>query len=189
MFLPAAILASIHALYRAHLILAIGTEDQRRQLARKIAEQAVFDCPADGYGWKSSSPTNPPSKDSIARQVNGRLYSWDLFNGNTREPWPNPVGEDITGQHFIPVTGVNHLGGAAPVPPVTTPPVTPPPAVDLPSLEQWLHVEYPQLLAAFRTTHPGVDPPDDWQAFQTYRRLAESHVWTFDRMLAWELAQ
>lgn len=60
---------------------------------------------------------------------------------------------------------------------------------NLPSLDHWLHVEFIQLVEAFKKSQPPGTPfPDDWQAFQTYRRYVEPHVWTFEKMLAWELS-
>ena len=58
--------------------------------------------------------------------------------------------------------------------------------MSLPSLDTWLHVELPQLRAAFEQTHPGEATPDDWYAFQTYRRYVEPQAWPFDRMLRHE---
>jgi hypothetical protein len=62
----------------------------------------------------------------------------------------------------------------------------PPPVV---SLHDWIHVEYPQLVQAYRDTHDGAEPGHEWAAFQTYRRYLEPNVWTFPRMLAWERSQ
>lgn len=106
----------IEALYGLNLSLARGSDDDRRVLTRKIAEQFVFEFGPD-YGCKSSTPTNPQSKDAIAKRENNRLYSWDWQNGTTREPQVKvgSVAEDITGQFFIAVTGINHLADEPPV--------------------------------------------------------------------------
>lgn len=91
--------------------LAMGSDDQRRSLTKMIIEQLVFDFPQDSYSWKSADPGRPPSKDSIARTVGGRLCNWDWQNGQTRQRavQTGQIGEDITGQNPIYVAGVNHL--------------------------------------------------------------------------------
>jgi hypothetical protein len=38
------------------------------------------------------------------------VFAWDLFDGTTRRPHHSPEHIDITGQVFIEVPGVNHLG-------------------------------------------------------------------------------
>lgn len=57
-----------------------------------------------------------------------------------------------------------------------------------PSLDTWINVEYPQLVAAF-TAAWGHPPDHQWAAFQTYRRYMEPDVWPFAKMLAWEGSQ
>jgi hypothetical protein len=112
-----------------------GTDDQRRDLTRAIIEQMVYEMPADGWTWKSADPGRPPSKDSIARLVGGRLCNYDWQSGGTRlrQVQPGQPGDDITGQNPIPVAGVNHLADAPPVvvPPVVVPPYQPPVYTDL----------------------------------------------------------
>lgn len=101
----------IESLYGLHLDMARGTDDQRRELTKMMAQQFAFEYGRE-YGIKSADPTRPPSKDAIAIQFLGRLYSWDWQNGTTREPQVR-VGqeaEDITGQNFIPVEPFNYLG-------------------------------------------------------------------------------
>lgn len=59
--------------------------------------------------------------------------------------------------------------------------------MSLPSLDTWIHVEFPQLLAAYTKTQGHLPEPDfEWAAFQTYRRFMEPDVWPFDRMLRHE---
>lgn len=127
MRLPDGVQQIVNALYAAHLDLANGTDDQRRSLTQLIVEQTVFSFPGEGWGWKSADPNRPLSKDSIAKQQDGRLLNFDLFNGGTRQPNDHPQSEDITGQTFRPWPGVDHLGVApaepgAPTPPPSTPP-------------------------------------------------------------------
>jgi hypothetical protein len=116
MRLPEAVQQTIRAMWPKVAHLHAGSDADRRTGTRIIIEQIVFSHPGQGYGWKASSPNNPPSKDAMARQVDGRLYYVDLIDGTTRQLADlNGEMEDITGQHFIDVAGVNHLG-AAPVP-------------------------------------------------------------------------
>jgi hypothetical protein len=116
MRLPEAVQQTIRAMWPKVEHLHAGSDNDRRTGTRLIIEQIVFSHPGQGYGWKASSPNNPPSKDAMARQVDGKLYYVDLVDGTTRQ-LANLDGEmkDITGQHFIDVAGVNHLG-TAPVP-------------------------------------------------------------------------
>jgi hypothetical protein len=119
---PARGIQVIDALYNP--ALAMGDDDQRRTLTRTIIEQIVFEFPSEGWTWKSADPGRPPSKDSIARLINGRLCNWDWQNGATRlrSVQAGQLGDDITGQHPIPVAGVNHLGGTPSPEPTPTPP-------------------------------------------------------------------
>jgi hypothetical protein len=116
MRLPEAVQQTIRAMWPKVEHLHAGSDNDRRTGTRLIIEQIVFSHPGQGYGWKASSANNPPSKDAMARQVDGKLYYVDLIDGTTRQ-LANLDGEmeDITGQHFIDVAGVNHLG-TAPVP-------------------------------------------------------------------------
>jgi hypothetical protein len=114
---------TVRAVFQKVAHLHRGTDEERREGTRIIVEQVVFSHPNQGWGWKASGPNSPPSKDAIARLVNGRLYYMDLINGATRELVDlNGEMGDITGQHFITVNGVNHLGSVPP------PVITPPPA-------------------------------------------------------------
>jgi hypothetical protein len=116
MRLPDGVQQIVTALYTRHLDLATGTDDQRRALTQMIVEQTVYTYPHEGWGWKSADPGRPLSKDSIAKQQDGRLMNFDLFNGSTRKPNDHPESEDITGQTFRPWPGVDHLGTTAPDP-------------------------------------------------------------------------
>lgn len=124
---PARGVQIIDALYNPPL--ALGTDDQRRQLTHTFIEQFVFEFPSEGWTWKSADPGRPPSKDSISRIFNGRLCNWDWQNGSTRQRavQAGQIGEDITGQNPIPVAGINHL--------MDTPPVVPPPSVPAPPIQ------------------------------------------------------
>lgn len=120
--MASAVQETLRTVYQKVAHLHRGTDEERREGTRIMIEQVVFTHPNEGWGWKASSPNNPPSKDAIARMVNGRLYYMDLINGGSRELVDlNGEMHDITGQHFIAINGVNHLGSVPP-------PVTPPPA-------------------------------------------------------------
>jgi hypothetical protein len=142
---PARGVQIIDALYNP--VLAMGTDDQRRALTRVFIEQLVFEGPGDGWTWKSADPGRPPSKDSIARVVSGRLCNWDWQNGGTRarSVQPGQPGEDITGQNAIPVPGVNHLsdlpGPSIPPGPVPATPVL----TDLTPVRGWIDAALAQL--------------------------------------------
>lgn len=94
-----------------------ATEDGARGWVKKTIEQLVFSFPFGGWCWKSSTPTNPPSKDVIARQIAGRFEGWDVLsaagvNGPRILANYSPSFHDLIAegnQHPIPVTGVNHL--------------------------------------------------------------------------------
>lgn len=97
------------------MLVRSASDDDRRVSARMFAEQMRFSFGPD-WGSKASSPTNPQTKDAIAKRVGVRLCVWDIVNGATRE-LQFGHGEDITGQHFIAVTPIDHVGGQPPPPP------------------------------------------------------------------------
>lgn len=117
--------------------LALGNDDQRRLLTRRIAEQVAYAL-GPAWGTKRADPGRPPSKDAIAYldPDTQRLYSWDWQNGTTRavNPHRTPSGdavemEDITGQVFIPVSATDYLqsAGEGPGTPVEPHPAQPAP--------------------------------------------------------------
>jgi hypothetical protein len=80
--------------------------------------------------------------------------------------------------------------GGSPAPENDDPPPLPPPS-NLPTLHQWIKVEYPQLVAVYKSRHGGNEPDHEWAAFQTCRRggvmLAPGEpAWSFERMLEHE---
>lgn len=89
--------------------LNFGSDDDRRQWTRMVAEQAVYEFPNEGWGHKSSTPSHPPSKDAIARRTGNLIEAWDIVNGSTRRV-TRGVYHNISNQHFIEVPPVNHLG-------------------------------------------------------------------------------
>jgi len=135
--LPERVQAITEALYERNLNLAHSTnDDDRRILARMIAEQTRFEL-GEEWGWKSNhGVTVSPAKDAIAKRIgplrlNERqpLLMWDLFNGTTRKPNQFPLSEtEHIEQFFIPVEPVNHLGVTPQLPPKEDlPPVGKPP--------------------------------------------------------------
>jgi hypothetical protein len=116
-------------------------ENVCRAWCRALAEQVQFETGDARWGVKNAGGSRPQSKDSLA--FNGpRLINYDLLGGvGTGHPSlvGQPAGEDITGQTFMPVTGVDHLGGAPPPRPVPVPGQPPPPSVDLSPVLDLLH--------------------------------------------------
>jgi hypothetical protein len=137
--LPARVDAIAQALYDRNKPLAHGNDDQRRALTKMVAEQVTCEL-GPRWGWKSSTPSNPPSKDAIARHAgdphSGPLDGWDLFDGSSRKPIRGGIYHDLSKpkrQHFIPVSKVDHLavGCLTPTPPPDPDPEPePPPPTD-----------------------------------------------------------
>lgn len=121
MNLPQEVFDAIVALHARHPDLSNGNDDQRRQLTRMMAEQSAF-IMGLAWGTKAQSPTHPQSKDQIAHRISPTEFDvWDWQNGTTREVQvhPNsPPNERVTGQFFIAVSPINHLGST----PIPTPP-------------------------------------------------------------------
>lgn len=87
-------------------------EERVRAWSIAFAEQVRHDTGNSSWGVKRSGPTNPISKDTIAKRHEGRLLIWDLCTGTgTGRPTLNedPEAEDITGQQFVGVAPINHL--------------------------------------------------------------------------------
>jgi hypothetical protein len=129
--LPARVQTIVETLYERNLKLAHSQhDDDRRVLARMIAEQVRFEL-GDEWGWKSNHGVGvAPAKDAIAKRLgpvrlNERqpLLIWDLFNGSTRKPnlFPLSQPEGESNQFFIPVDGVNHLAVESKPTPVPEP--------------------------------------------------------------------
>ena len=101
-----------------------GQDDACRAWTRRLAEQFAFEFPAEGWGHKSGDPTRPPSTDVIATRR--PFVGFDVIGNQGTEGWTliaNPGRIDLTGQTFIEVTPVDHLGtggssgGGTPTPP------------------------------------------------------------------------
>ena len=104
-------------------------EDRCRAWTRSLAQQIVFSTNDRSWGCKNAGGGRPQSKDALAHQVGGNLFGFDLLFGvGTGSPSlvPSPSGEDITGQVFMPVDPVDHLGGGPAPGPASGPAVAPP---------------------------------------------------------------
>ena len=129
MNLPTGVLDLINKVYAANMQLAT-TDDGQRQLAKIIAEQVRFTTRDEGWGVKSSSPSNPQGPSQLAyNNPQGKLYCWRWLDGqNAGKPngvLDNPIFLDITGQNFIPVVPTDHLGTTASPPQQPTNPLGP----------------------------------------------------------------
>ena len=109
-------------------------EDKCREWCLHLAQQVRFSSGDESWGVKRAA--GPQSKDTIARKIsNSQLVVFDLMaSAGSGFPTLNtqPHGEVVTGQTFIPVIPVNHLGSPAPAPqPPTQPPTQPVPDTEL----------------------------------------------------------
>lgn len=115
-------------------------EDNIRQWVIRFCEQTVHNFPGEGFGTKSSTKTNPISKDTISQispssaanavepnDVKTGIKSWDLVQGaGSTSPKPIFSGHteyDTTNQYFRKVTPKNHMGVIV-QPPTPIPPVS-----------------------------------------------------------------
>jgi hypothetical protein len=115
MNLPSKAVEVVNKMYEMNQNLAHGSEEQRRQLTKMIAEQLCFNLSSD-WGTKSRDTTAPQSKDSIAFRINEfTMDVWDWQNGTTLKPQliagQPPTYPSLTGHHFIQVNPIDHIGG------------------------------------------------------------------------------
>jgi hypothetical protein len=81
----------------------------RYKLNEKFAQQVCFEFGA-AYGLKRADRGRPISSENLAKlEPNGRLIAWAWEDKHNGEWEQFPEGEDITGQVFVPVPGINHL--------------------------------------------------------------------------------
>jgi hypothetical protein len=128
MNLPAAVQASISRFVAKFPIpqgLPPGdaAKEAMRPYMRQVAEQVAHDVDPS-YGCKSTGPGGNQSPDALAQPRSGSslLWIWDIFVGTgTGNPQLNLDAESepdhLSGQHFIPVTPTDHVGGDTPDPP------------------------------------------------------------------------
>jgi len=147
MRLPDHIFSLVKALHAKNLALALGDEDARRALQKKIVETAVARHPSEGWGWKKAGEGRPPSKDAIANNklMPSHLICWDCFSGTTREPVQSESLQ-IDDQVFIEVTGVDHLIGQLIVDADVTPKITLPARDEFFTTLKWLDTLYREQL-------------------------------------------
>lgn len=119
---PRAEWAIVEEMHARFADLFPATEHGARDWTSMTIEQLAFSFPGGGWCWKKSTPTNPPSKDCIARQLEGRFDGWDVLAGagvtgpRTLAPYP-PGYHDLRAegnQVPIPVIQRNHLGATPP---------------------------------------------------------------------------
>lgn len=167
------------------------TEDQ----PAKILNAVAWANRADGWGLSVKPHGNhvlSPQGVFVAYDILHHKPTNKLFGCFTNElradvNWgEEPYHGDPVGRPWL-----------APIDPgasVPAPTPTPQPPSNLPTLDQWIHGEYPQLVAAYMSRHDGNEPSHEWAAFQTCRRggvmLAPGEAaWSFAKMVAHELAQ
>lgn len=94
-------------------------DEVRREVTKRIAEQVRHEL-GPNWGWKRADPGRPLSTDVFATQFPFVGYDWSVPSGVAQFP----TAIDLTGQVFVPVEPVNHLGLATrPPPDVVNPPV------------------------------------------------------------------
>jgi hypothetical protein len=94
-------------------------EETIRQWTMRFVQTVLARTADASWGSKRADAGRPIGKDSIARQVDGHLWGWDLLLGaGTGRPTlhPDPDGEDITGQVFEPVEARDWLASPEPQP-------------------------------------------------------------------------
>lgn len=102
-------------------------EESRRQWTYGFVQQVVFETRLKNWGTKQSAPGHPLSKDTITYlSSDGEMRSWDVIQGAGGDS-PSLVLDaesiDTTGQVFVPVVGVDLLGGTpGPGDVIVTPP-------------------------------------------------------------------
>lgn len=103
-------------------MLAQGSEDDRRTLTRRIAQQLRFEL-GPGWGTKKAGEGNPQSKDAVAFSQPPALVCWDWQNGTTRarQVQAGELATDIHDQFFIDVEPINVLSIPSSEPVPTTP--------------------------------------------------------------------
>lgn len=102
-----------------------------RAFVLKAAEQFAHSFPGQGWGIKAAAAGRPTSDNVLARQMGGRLIGYRIVPATVQ-----PAELELTGQLFVPVQAVNHLGDLPPVPvvrPIPPAPVPVPAPVDEPA--------------------------------------------------------
>lgn len=179
---------------------AMLTEDQPAQILNAVALAENQRIGLEEWGLSAKPHGNhvpSPQGVFVAYDILHHRSSMRLFDCLTDDlkgtvTWGETVYHgDPVGRPWVAPIRV----GPAPQPTPPAPsPAPPAPPSGLPTLHDWIHVEYPQLVAAYKSRHGGHEPSHEWAAFQTCRRggvmLAPGEAaWSFAKMLAHELAQ
>ena len=84
-------------------------DEDRRARTQAIAEQCCFEL-GDNWGHKRADPGRPPSADVFCTASPFEGWDWSVPGGIAQ--FPDSI--DLTGQTFIKVDPINHLGVAEP---------------------------------------------------------------------------
>lgn len=126
-------------------------EPSRRLWTLMLAQTMRARIPGVEWGTKAQSPSHPQSKDSIAYEGAGHLWSFDVQLAkpdNTLELIADPDGTDIPGQYFIGVKPIDWIGDSTP-PQEPEPQPEPTPTPDPTTLEARV-AELERVLASMR---------------------------------------
>ena len=98
-------------------------DERRRATTRQIAQQCRFEL-GSNWGTKRADPGRPLSADVVCTQSPFVGWDWSVPGGIAQ--FPERI--DLTGQTFVAVVPVNHLGTRSPAPDPSPPAPAPPPA-------------------------------------------------------------
>lgn len=146
------------------------SEADARQWTRSLAEQFRSSFPAAGWGTKRADPGRPPSTDCICTQVPFTGFDVIISQGQWDQSiakYPEPL--DLTGQVFIPVPPVNHLG-SLPVPEPPEPPVQQ--AYPYPDENTTIKFYQDRVKATYAEAGRKFPDPNDSDAFRWFTRYA-----------------
>lgn len=105
--LPSEVLAFIQR-YAQSTPIPTGTpgsehEQRVRDWTTGLVTALAKERPGEGWGLKRAGKDRPLSKDTLAREVDGQVYGWDLLIGTgtgTPKLSDNPQWHDLAGQFF-----------------------------------------------------------------------------------------
>jgi hypothetical protein len=95
-----------------------AADEVRRATTRRIAEQCRFEFGPE-WGHKRADPGRPPSADVFAHKTAEFFVGWDWSVPSGIAEFPESI--DLSGQTFIDVEPINHLGGEPAPEPVPVP--------------------------------------------------------------------